>query len=98
MTSNELMIAALAGNLDMLKNHIADFSDQDMLVRPVPNANHTAWQLGHLCGSEAWMINQVTPGAVPPGPAGFAEKFKKETASIDDPKAFPSKAEIIAEY
>lgn len=98
MTTNELMIAALAGNLGMLKSHIADFSDQDMLVRPVPNANHTAWQLGHLCTSEGWMVNQVSPGAVPPPPAGFAEKFSKETSKIDDPKSFPSKAEILAAY
>lgn len=98
MTTQDLSLTVLAGNLDMLKSHIADFTDQDMLVRPVPNANHTAWQLGHLCVSEGWMINQITPGAIPPPPAGFAEKFTKETCKIDDPKAFPTKAEILAAF
>jgi hypothetical protein len=98
MTTTELMVGALAGNLEMLKSHIADFTEQDMLVRPVPNANHTAWQLGHLVSAEGWMVNGVTPGAVPPPPTGFAEKFTKETSKIDDPKAFPSKTEILAAY
>ena len=98
MNVTDLAMASLGGNLEMLKSHIADFSDQDMMVRPVPNANHTTWQLGHLLTSEVWMINKAVPGAVPALPAGFAEKFSKETSKIDDPKAFPSKAEILAAY
>ena len=27
---------------------VSDLSDAELLVRPVPQANHIAWQLGHL--------------------------------------------------
>ena len=95
MSLLHVMPEVLSRNLEMLKMHLADFSDQDMLVRPVPGANHVAWQLGHLANSEHNMVNAVSPGATPPLPAGFAEKFNKETAKLDDAKAFPSKAEIL---
>jgi DinB family protein len=98
MNAIELAVAGLSSNLDMAKSHVADFSDQDMLLRPVPNANHTAWQLGHLCVAEGWMVNCVAPGVVPATSAGFAEKFTKETSKIDDIKAFPTKAQIFAEF
>lgn len=98
MNAAQLAVAGISGNLGMLKMHLNDFSDADMLVRPAPNANHTMWQIGHLLCTEAWMINQCAPGAVPPPPAGWAEKFKKETSTVDDPKAFPTKAELLAAY
>ncbi len=95
MTTSALMAEILAGNLEMLKGHLADFTDADMLVRPTPAANHTVWQLGHLAGAESGMVNLVTPGAIAPLPDGFSQKFTKETAKSDDPKAFPTKAEIL---
>lgn len=95
MEALDLLIGSLGWNLEFLKSHVADFSEADMLVRPVPGANHTAWQLGHVLVSERSMVNGVKPGVMPPLPEGFAEKFSKETAKIDDPNAFPSKAEIL---
>lgn len=82
----------------MLKMTLADFSDADMMVRPAPSANHAAWQLGHLAAAEAHMINQAAPGTIPALPAGFAEKFNKETAKSDDPATFPKKDEILAVF
>ena len=32
---------------------------------------------------------------MPPLPAGFAEKYTKETSKLDDPKAFATKAELL---
>ena len=95
MTTIDLLTSVLAANLEMLKGHIADFTDAEMLVRPVPTANHTAWQLGHLVGAETGMINAVAPGAVPMPSPEFTARFTKETSKIDDAKAFPSKAEIL---
>jgi len=98
MTPIEVMVGSMAQSQKMLKDHIADFSEADMLTRPTPAANHAAWQLGHLILAEAGMVNACTPGAVPAPPAGFAEKFTKETAKSDDPKAFASKAELLAAF
>jgi uncharacterized damage-inducible protein DinB len=95
MISLEVVAQGLSGNLQMVLGTLGDFTEQDMLVRPVPNANHTTWQLGHLISAENGMVNSVTPGAAAILPEGFAAKFKKDTAKSDDAKAFPTKAEIL---
>ena len=95
MKQIELMADILASDAEFVKMTLGDFSDADMLARPVPAANHATWQLGHLIVSETSMVNGVTPGAMPELPAGFAEKFKKDTAKINDAAAFPRKAELI---
>src|SRR3954451_17270379 len=96
MTTNELIVSTLEQNLGMLKMTLGDFSDADMLVRPVPGANHAAWQLGHLAAAEGNLINMCAPGAVPTAPEAFAKRFTKETASVDDPAVFLNKAELLA--
>lgn len=95
MTNIELMAELLHGNVGMLTGTLADFSDADLLVRPVPAANHAAWQLGHLIKSEVNMLDLVKPGAALQLPPGFADKFTRATAPIDDPKHFPGKADLV---
>ena len=94
MTLAEFLAGSLARTGDMLKMTIADFSDADFLVRPTPTANHTAWQIGHLIASESGMV--AACGAPKTDlPPGFAARFTKETAKLDDPKAFPTKKELL---
>ncbi|MBX7073749.1 MAG: DinB family protein [Pirellulales bacterium] len=76
--------------------YVDDLTDADLLRRPTPGCNHINWQLGHCISSEQQMIEAVAPGAMPPLPAGFAEKYTKETATIDDPAKFSNKAELLA--
>jgi len=95
MSQGEFLAGILNGNLEFLKMTLGDFSDAEMLVRPVPGANHAAWQVGHLVLAENGMVNSCRPGAGGELPAGFAAKFTKETTSNDDPKFFPTKAELI---
>jgi hypothetical protein len=96
MKSTDLAAESCQRSLDMLKMILSDFSDADMLVRPCPGANHAAWQLGHLIAAESGMINGCAPGTMPELPAGFADRFKKSTASSDDASAFPKKNELIS--
>ncbi len=96
MKSIEIAAEFCQRSLDMLKMTLADFSDADMLARPCPGANHAAWQLGHLIGAETGLINGCSPGAMPELPAGFQDKFKKTSAAIDDPSAFPNKSELVS--
>jgi hypothetical protein len=98
MTPIELLADSLRGNVDMLKATLADFSDQDMLVRPVPSANHALWQLGHLAVTEAWMLEHLTGNDAVPPPAHWQGKFKKDQAKNDDPEFFPKKGEILAYF
>ena len=57
--------------------YLKDFSDADLLVRPVPAANHSAWQLGHLITSEHEMISALGH-KMPELPAGFVERYTRE--------------------
>lgn len=75
-------------------NLLADLSDADLLVRPVPGANHIAWQLGHLITSEIHMVSVVVPGAkYPELPAGFAAQHAKEKSTSDT--GFGTKAQYL---
>lgn len=73
---------------------VSDLSDADLLVRPVPGANHIAWQLGHLIASEQ-RLGGVLPGAkYPELPAGFADKHAQSNTA--DEGGFAKKAEYLA--
>jgi hypothetical protein len=81
-----------------VKLYLNDLSDADLLVRPAAGANHIAWQLGHLITSEHELMDVLSPGSMPALPEGFKERHSKQTASLDDPAAFLSKAEYLAIY
>jgi uncharacterized damage-inducible protein DinB len=92
---------ALRNNLlltrNLLTQALSDLSDADLLVRPVPGANHIAWQLGHVVNSERGMISKNVPNqAYPELPAGFAERHNKESATSQDTKGWGTKAEYLA--
>lgn len=95
MIETQTLAEALTANFELLKRTLADFSDQDMLARPTPGANHAAWQLGHTAVSEANMVNGVQPGKGAAIPEGWATKFNKDAAGSDDPAAFPSKSQLL---
>ena len=75
--------------------YLADLTDADLMRRPVPNANHIAWQLGHLISSEHNLNNMVCPDSMPALPDGFAARHSKEAATSDDPGAFCTKDEYL---
>ena len=75
--------------------YLNDLSDADMLTRPLPGMNHTAWQLGHLICSEHTMISTLGH-KMPELPAGFAAAHAKDSAASDDPARFAKKADYLA--
>jgi hypothetical protein len=76
------------------RGYIDDLTDQDLLVRSVPTANHIAWQLGHLIASDQQMLAGIGQPA-PALPRGFAEAHTKETSTSNDPAKFFKKADYI---
>ena len=74
------------------QGYLTDLTDADLLVRPVPGANHIAWQLGHLLVAEHGMMEEGFPGSMPPLPAGFAEKYTNDTSKLDSAGAFHPKS------
>jgi DinB superfamily len=98
MTQTELAADVLNRGLQMLNTTLADFSDADILARPCPKANHTAWQLGQVIDAETRLVNGIKPGAAAPLPPAWEGKFTKETSSKDDPEFFPKKAELLDQF
>jgi hypothetical protein len=80
------------------RDYLKDLKDSDLFVRPVPNSNHIAWQLGHLIAAEHMFVEALVPGLMPALPPGFAEKHNKEKATSDDPKNFYKKDEYLKLY
>jgi hypothetical protein len=88
---------SLRRNLGMLVMTLEDFTDAELLVRPVEGANHANWQIGHLILAEHNMVS-AAGGKMPPLPDGFAEKYGRDTARSDDPARFLGKDELLRVY
>jgi len=79
----------------LVEAYLSDFTPQEMMTRPAPDANHVAWQLGHLIASERMLVEGGVPGSMPPLPDGFAERYTTDTATSDKPADFLSKEEYF---
>ncbi len=91
MQGKDVIKYTLASTQNILGMFIADFSDEDLLVQPVPGANHLAWQLGHLCGSEGHLLSKHLPGvAYPDLPPAVREQPK---GGSGETKGFLTKGE-----
>jgi DinB superfamily len=79
----------------LVEAYLSDLSPHELMMRPVPGANHPAWQFGHLIASERMLVEGGLPGSMPPLPAGFAERHNKDTAGSDKPEDFLTKDEYF---
>ncbi|MGQ0636662.1 MAG: DinB family protein [Planctomycetaceae bacterium] len=98
MNSREAIKLGLNCSNGVVLRYLGDLTDAELLVRPVPGANHTAWQLGHLISAEHSMVEGACPGSMPPLPAGFAEKYAKENSKLDSSGAFHPKSVYLKAY
>ena len=95
MALNETMAAVVQQNLEMLKGHMGDFNDAEWMTRPVPAANHTAWQMTHLAQFDVMVAGVLSPGGKVSVPSSFEQVKGKEASKSDDPQKFPTKAEVL---
>lgn len=95
MEAKDAVKIALTSTQDMLGRYLSDLSDSDLLVRPVPGANHVAWQLGHLIASEQAMGKELPGVEYPKLPAGFMEQHSNDTAKAEPAKGFRTKDEYV---
>jgi uncharacterized damage-inducible protein DinB len=77
-------------SMGMVQNTIADLTPEELLMRPVPNANHPLWQLGHLLSTELEFIKMCDPTLELPVPEEFIKRFSK-----DQKEDFPSKETLV---
>src|SRR5947207_14822269 len=94
MKATEAIQASLQSTQPLLAWYLGDLADGDLLVRPVPGANHIAWQLGHLILSERSLITRDLPQAkYPELSAAFVAQHEKAKASEEPPTGFSTKEE-----
>ena len=94
MTATDAIKNALESTSWLFTNALTDFSDADLLVRPVPGANHTAWQIGHIITSEHGLVlGQLPDAKFPALPAGFKEAHAMDKIAADT--GFSTKAEYV---
>lgn len=95
MSIGQHIKAELALPTQVVNAYLQDMTDDQLFIRPHEQANHIAWQLGHLIAAENDLNNMVCPDSMPPLPKGFAEQHSKQTASSDDPSIFCNKDEYL---
>ena len=95
MKGTNVVESALSSTQHLVNWFVSDLSDADLLVRPTPDANHIAWQLGHVIATETRLARQIPGASYPSLPAGFEEQHGKETAKQEPPKGFLTKAQYI---
>ncbi len=95
MTPQDVLQRSVESGYFFMRAQLGDLSDAELLVRPVPRANHIAWQLGHLIAGTQRMLTALGQPA-PALPEGFQAAHARETAGSDDPAKFLKKAEYLA--
>ena len=95
MGAIDIVAKDVTNSFNMLKGHLADFSDADMLVRPVPGANHANWQIGHLIGVEVKACALAGAAGAPTLPDDFKDRYGKDASQGDDPAKFLPKDELL---
>ena len=79
----------------LVRSYLSDFTDAELLVRPVPQANHPAWQFGHMIAGTGQMLGMLGHPA-PALPDGFVAAHSAESSKSDDAKKFATKDEYFA--
>ena len=95
MTPKDVIKNTIGMSHEILTTYLNDMNDADLMVRPVPEANHIAWQLGHLISAE-WQMMTGAGVAMPDLPDGFAESHTPETSKSDDAAKFLTKEKYLS--
>ncbi len=95
MTTKDLLRRLIESSHRIVRSYVEDLTDAESLVRPVPGANHAAWQLGHIIAGTNKMLTAVGQPA-PALPDGFAAAHQRETCGLDDPRKFAKMSEYLA--
>ena len=95
MNAKDVIRQAVELSHMVTRAYVDDLTDEDLLVRSVPEANHIAWQLGHMIvGTGHMLVALGRPGPVLP--EGFQAAYTKQTAASDNPADFATKAQYLA--
>lgn len=79
----------------VFRGYLGDLDDQELMLRPNPDCNHLAWQIGHLIVSEVMMVSGMFPDKKTELPEGFEEAHHKDNAGCDDASKFNTREEYF---
>jgi hypothetical protein len=97
MNGRDAIKSALESTRYLLNWFVSDFSDADLFVRPVPGANHAAWQIGNVIAGDPYLVkSQLPDAAYPELPPGFMEMHGAAGTTKDGPDGFLTKAEYLS--
>jgi hypothetical protein len=91
----ETVRSVLTASDFIVQSYLGDITDAEMFERPTPDANHIAWQLGHLINAEARLVAAAAPSFAFQLPEGFAERHAAAMATSDNPTDFLKKDEYL---
>lgn len=95
----DMLVNDLKVTHGMLAGAVADLTEAEMYMRPVPGANHPFWQIGHLASAESHMLSKFCgrPAVVSPE---WHAKFKNKVTNHEDSPAFfgVSKDELMKQF
>ncbi|MBN1511911.1 MAG: DinB family protein [Phycisphaerae bacterium] len=94
MTPKDVIRNTIEMAHQVLTAYVSDMTDADLMVRSTPEANHTAWMLGHMIASEHQMASEAGY-LMPTLPDGFVESYTPETCRSDDPARFHKKEQYL---
>ena len=93
---SEVLQRSLARSYELVKLLLSDLSDDELLVRPVPEATCIAWELGHLILRDYRLLGSQGLGVnYPELPIGFEQQHSDATAGSEPPVGFLCKAEYM---
>ena len=81
MQATDALKLGLTSTQNLVAWYIGDLTDQEITVRPVPNANNIAWQMGHLIEGEYHLGSDLPGATYPELPGSIKGQYDKKTAS-----------------
>ncbi|MBI2804752.1 MAG: DinB family protein [Planctomycetes bacterium] len=96
MQAKDVVKKVLASTHETLLMFLGDLTDADIVFRPVPGANHIAWQLAHLITAEKFLLDGELPGVQYPAiPPAIASLGSERTGKVDPPEGYLPKAQYL---
>ncbi len=87
--ANAVLKFARKISMDILK----DYPEDKFTWQTSPADNHPTWVLGHLAMTDVWFASNVGAAGTT-APAGWDKLFGGGTKPVNDPKKYPSAAEV----
>jgi uncharacterized damage-inducible protein DinB len=77
-TANDIIVHSAISAGKLLRRFTEDLKPQEYLHRPTPQANCTAWLLGHLILADRGILKKLDVADIPELPAGFDKRFARD--------------------